>query len=193
MKMEKYPAVFIDRDGTINLEAGYINHPDNFILYPFAAQAVRLLNIHGILAVVVTNQAGVGRGYFTEDNVLKLHCKMETELNAAGAKTDAVYYCPHHVSSKDPRYAVDCSCRKPKTGMVDKALAELPIDKNRMFIVGDRKSDIKLGQRAGCRTYMVKTGYGISEIDEGFENPPDVITENLLTAVLDILSLINKN
>jgi D-glycero-D-manno-heptose 1,7-bisphosphate phosphatase len=188
MKMERSPAVFIDRDGTINIEAGYIDHPDNFNLYPFVPQSIRLLNEHGFLVIVLTNQAGVGRGYFGEDNVETLHAKMRSELAKGGARLDAVYYCPHHTSSKDPRYAVDCDCRKPRTGMVDKAVKDLPIDKSRMFIIGDKMSDIKLGKKTGCRTYLVKTGYGLREA----ENNPDgadIITDNLLLAVLDILKI----
>ncbi len=186
--MEKFPAVFIDRDGTMNIEAGYIDHPDNFSLYPFVSQAVRLLNAHGFLVIVLTNQAGVGRGYFGEDNVETLHSKMRSELSKGGAKLDAVYYCPHHTSSKDPKYAVDCGCRKPKTGMVDKALSELPVDTERMFIIGDKMSDIKLGKKTGCRTYLVKTGYGLREAEKNPDGA-DVITENILTAVLDILKI----
>lgn len=186
--MERFPAVFIDRDGTINIEAGYIDHPDNFNLYPFVPQSIRLLNEHGFLVIVLTNQAGVGRGYFGEDNVETLHAKMCSELAKGGARLDAVYYCPHHTSSKDPRYAVDCDCRKPRTGMVDKALQDLPIDKSRMFIIGDKMSDIKLGKKTGCRTYLVKTGYGLREAENNSDGA-DIITDNLLLAVLDILKI----
>lgn len=184
--MTKYPAVFIDRDGTINEEVGYLNNPDELVLYPFAAEAIKLLNDNGFLAIVVTNQAGVGRGCFTEDKVHLVNDKMHDELAKHGAKIDALYYCPHHPSSKEPKYAVDCNCRKPKTGMIDQALKDLPVDTSKMFMIGDKKSDIKLGINAGCRTYFVRTGYGA---EQSAENPglADTVTENLLTAVEDIL------
>lgn len=184
--MEKFPVVFIDRDGTINLEAGYIDHPDNFNLYPFVPQAIRLLNISGFLVVVITNQAGVGRGYYGEDNIHRLHAKMNKLLLEGGAKVDAIYYCPHHTSSKDPKYALDCNCRKPRTGMIEQAIKELPIDTERMFVIGDKMSDIKLGQKTACRTYLVKTGYGITEAINN-PNGADLIADNLLSAVLDII------
>jgi D-glycero-D-manno-heptose 1,7-bisphosphate phosphatase len=184
--MKKMPAVFIDRDGTINEEVGYLNNPDELVLFPFAAEAIKLLNDNGYLAVVVTNQAGVGRGYFTEDKVHLVNERMYEQLAKHKAQIDALYYCPHHTSSKEPRYAIDCDCRKPKTGMIDQALKDLPIDKNKMYMIGDKKSDIKLGINTGCKTYFVKTGYGT---EQSAENPEiaDVITDNLLTAVEDIL------
>ncbi|KAA0257765.1 HAD family hydrolase [Deferribacter autotrophicus] len=192
--MEKRPVVFIDRDGTINKEAGYINHPDNFEVYPFVSHAVRLLNVNDILAVVVTNQAGIARGYYPIGTMHLLHEKMESILNENGAKIDALYYCPHHPSSKIKEYALDCNCRKPKTGMIDKALQELPIDEKNMYVVGDKLSDMEFGWNAGCKTIMVMTGYGKGELVKlkNYEKKPDFICENLLDAVLFVLEDLKK-
>jgi D-glycero-D-manno-heptose 1,7-bisphosphate phosphatase len=189
MRMEKLRTVFIDRDGTINKEAGYINHVDNFELYPFVHQAIRLLNEHNILVVVITNQAGIARGYFPESLLHKVHQKMQDELAAMGAKIDAIYYCPHHISSKIPELAIDCNCRKPKPGLILQAIDELPVDTENMFMVGDRFSDIKIGQNTGCRTIMVKTGYGKGELELNPDSDikADYLVENLLDAVLLIL------
>lgn len=187
--MEKLPTVFIDRDGTINIEAGYINHPDNFHLYKFVPQAIRLLNLHNILAVVLTNQAGVGRGHFGEDNVHRLHKKMYSVLAEGGAKVDGLYYCPHHTSSKDPKYAVDCNCRKPRTGMPEQAIKDLPVDTSKMYMIGDKKADMELGFNIGGKSILVKTGYGLAELEsiETWKHKPCHIAENLLDAVLFIL------
>ncbi|WP_022852123.1 D-glycero-alpha-D-manno-heptose-1,7-bisphosphate 7-phosphatase [Limisalsivibrio acetivorans] len=191
--MERLPTVFIDRDGTINIESGYINHPVNFRLYPFAAQAIRILNEHGIQVVVVTNQAGVGRGYFDENHVNMLHTLMKEKLKSQGAHIDALYYCPHHSSSKDPKYSAECDCRKPSPGMVNKALAELPVDRERMFVIGDRKGDMKLAENTGACGIMVRTGYGEGELIKEKNIPAEVITDNLLTAVYEVLSRIEQD
>ena len=187
--MERKPVVFIDRDGTINKEAGYINHPDNFEIYPFVAQAVRLLNKYDILAVVVTNQAGIARGYFPIENMFRLHDKMVNELEKNGARLDGIYYCPHHPSSKIPEYAKDCDCRKPKPGMIKQAVKDLAIDEKKMYVVGDKVSDIELGWNTGCKTLFVLTGYGKGELAkfEGKGKKPDFICENLLEAVVEII------
>jgi D-glycero-D-manno-heptose 1,7-bisphosphate phosphatase len=194
MKTDKLPTVFIDRDGTINTEAGYINHIDNFELYPFVHQAIRLLNEHNILVVVITNQAGIARGYFPEILLKKVHKKMEDELTKKGAKVDAIYYCPHHTSSKIPEFAIDCNCRKPKPGMILQAIKESPVDTDKMFMVGDRFSDIKIGKNTGCKTIMVKTGYGKGELElnPNSEIIADYIVDNLLDSVLLILKEFKK-
>lgn len=190
--MVKYPTVFIDRDGTINRESGYINHISNFEIYPFAFHAVKLLNENGFLSVVITNQAGIARGIFDEQFLEKVHNRMLMDFKSSGARIDAIYYCPHHNSSKNPLYAIECDCRKPKNGLIKRALSELPVDKDNMFIVGDKYSDVQTGVTAGCRTIMVKTGYGKGEIESDFEKwsvKPDFIEENLLMAVLRILKI----
>lgn len=190
--MEKMPVVFIDRDGTLNKEAGYINHLDNFKLYRFSYHAVRLLNLYQIKVIVITNQAGVGRGYFTEDFLKKIHKKMTKQLWENGACIDGLYYCPHHPSSKVREYAIDCNCRKPKTGLIENALKDTAskADMEKMYFIGDKFTDVKTGQNSGCKTAMVKTGYGKGELDsQNHQSPvPDKISDNLLTGVLWILS-----
>jgi len=188
--MAKLPTVFIDRDGTINVEAGYINTYDNFVMFDFVPQAIRLLNIHNIQAVVVTNQAGVGRGYFDEDHVRFMLDSMRDELSSKGAELDGIYYCPHHKSSKEAKYAVDCNCRKPKTGMAEMAFEELEIDESNMFMIGDKNGDMKFGRAIGATTIMVMTGYGKGEYEaesETWDHQPDYVVENLLEAVYIVL------
>ncbi len=189
--MALYPTVFIDRDGTINVDAGYINHPDNFIMYPYAAQAVRMLNEAGYLAVIITNQSGLGRGFFTLDVMNKIHDKMYKIFNDNGAKIDGLYYCPHDPNAKVEEFKADCNCRKPKTGMIENALKDLPIDKNNMYFIGDKISDMKTGFATGCKTIMVNTGYGQGELlykSQKWDRMPDKTASNLLEAVRLILN-----
>lgn len=188
--MELYPTAFIDRDGTINYDAGYINDPDNFIMYPFAPQAVRMLNQSGFLVVIITNQAGIGRGFFTHDTMNMIHKKMYTTFEEQGAKIDQLFFCPHQIGSKIPQYNVDCRCRKPYTGMIEEAWSKLPIDKNRSYFIGDKYSDMETGFNAGCKTIMVKTGYGKGELLQksmNWKRQPDSVAETLLDAVKLIL------
>ncbi len=185
------PTVFLDRDGTINFDAGYINHIDSFQIYPFAAEAIRLLNLHNFLVVIITNQSGIGRGFFDENTLALLHEKMYRELTLQGAKIDALYFCPHDTSSKNEKYRVDCDCRKPKAGMLTTAMNDLPIDKNKLFFVGDKESDITAGKTVNAKTYLVETGYGKGSIQNDimkFKVKPDIITENILTATIDIIT-----
>lgn len=187
--MGKLPTIFIDRDGTINREAGYINHVDNFELFPFTAQAIRLLNEHNFLVVVITNQAGIARGYFPESLLMEVHNKMDMELAKQNAKVDALYFCPHHPSSKDPELAIECNCRKPAPGMIEQAIKDLPVDTERMYMIGDKFTDIKFGKKCGCKTIMVKTGYGKGELALSPDSiiKPDYLVENLLDASIQIL------
>ena len=144
----KRPALFIDRDGTLSEEVGYVNHPSRFRVFPYSADAIKLLNDNGWLAIVVTNQAGVARGYFAEDVIVQIHEQLRRDLENASAKLDAIYYCAHHPSVGEPPYRLDCDCRKPKTGLIDRATADFPIDLERSCMVGDRYSDIELADMA---------------------------------------------
>jgi D-glycero-D-manno-heptose 1,7-bisphosphate phosphatase len=150
-------AVFLDRDGTIAEEVGYLNHMSRFRMFPFVAGAVRRLNEAGMPVIVVTNQSGVGRGYFPEWLVHQVHVLMNRQLAEAGARIDAVYFCPH--TSEDA-----CDCRKPKPGMLERAAQEHGIDVQRSFVVGDRYGDVELGHNAGARSILVRTGYGEGEL-----------------------------
>ncbi|MCA1926862.1 MAG: HAD family hydrolase [Calditerrivibrio sp.] len=183
------PVVFIDRDGTINEEAGYMNHIDSFKIFDFVPQAIRLLNINNILAIVLTNQGGIARGYFSEELVLNIHKKMLEDLSQRGALIDRLYYCPHYPKGSHPLYGIDCDCRKPKDGMFKKALKDFDIDIKKMFVVGDKFTDIELGENIGAYKILVRTGYGKGEeLEIGKRSiKPDEVCDNLLMAVLSIL------
>ncbi len=148
-------AVFLDRDGTLNVEVNYLHCVADLVLIPGAAQAIKLLNDAGYLAIVVTNQAGIARGFFDEAAVRVLHAHFAVELAAAGAHVDAIYLCPHH-----PEFTGACDCRKPQPGMLRRAAVEHSIELNQSWLIGDTLSDIGAGQAAGCRTILVRTGYG---------------------------------
>jgi D-glycero-D-manno-heptose 1,7-bisphosphate phosphatase len=182
--------VFIDRDGTISEEVGYINHPSRFQVYPWSGEAIRNLNLKGLKALVVTNQAGVARGYFEEGLIHEVHQKLRDELNRSGAYLDAIYYCPHHPSSGNPPYRLDCDCRKPKPGMLLRAALELEIDLKNSFMIGDRYSDIELAHNAGTKSIFVLSGYGLGEFEyhrQDWKVQPDWVAKNLLEATEIIL------
>ena len=160
-------AVFLDRDGTINEEMGYINHIDRFILLPRTAEAIRMINSHGFKAVVVTNQSGVARGIFPELLVKEVHRKMEDLLRAEGAHIDGVYYCPHHPDFGPPEYRKRCTCRKPATGMIERACHDLDIDLQKSYMVGDRITDIEFAHKIGAKGILVLTGFGKGEVAYG--------------------------
>ena len=186
----KRPALFMDRDGTVSEEVGYVNHPSRFRLFPYTAEAVRLLNENGWLAIVVTNQAGVARGYFSEDVILKIHEQLRGGLESESAKLDAIYYCAHHPSVGEPPYRFDCDCRKPKTGLIDRAAADFEIDLERSWMVGDRYGDLELARNAGLHSAFVLSGYGRGEWEyqrSSWQLEPEVVEENLLEAVKEII------
>lgn len=184
-------AIFLDRDGTVSEEVGYVNHLDRLRLLPRTAEAVRRINDSGFLAVLVTNQAGVARGYFKEELVRRVHRHLEELLAQEGAHLDAIYYCPHHPTAGEPPYRRDCACRKPRPGMIEAAEKDLEIDVPRSFMVGDKHSDIVFAHSVGMKGVLVKTGYGLGEI-EGWSaewtEQPDEISDHLLDAVDWILS-----
>jgi D-glycero-D-manno-heptose 1,7-bisphosphate phosphatase len=183
-------AVFIDRDGTISEEVGYVNHVSRYRVFPFAAEAVRVLNEAGRLAVLVTNQAGVARGYFREELIGEVHKVLAAELERGGARLDAVYYCPHHPSVGEPPYRFDCDCRKPRPGLLLRAADELGLDLSRCWMVGDRYSDTELARNAGARSALVLTGYGRGELEHqshAWPHRPDLVAEDLLEAVKKIV------
>lgn len=152
-------AVFLDRDGTINIEKEYLYRPEEFEFIPGAVEAIKCLNRAGFLVVVVTNQSGVARGYYTEQDVRHLHRHIEQLLYRADARIDAWYHCPHHPAGLPP-YNLDCDCRKPRIGMLEQAADDLGIDLSRSWMVGDKQVDVDAGIAAGCRPVLVLTGYG---------------------------------
>ena len=186
----KRPAVFIDRDGTISEEVGYVNHPSRFRLFPYSREAIRILNDNGWLAILITNQAGVARGYFAEDVIIKVHDQLQRDLG--NAQLDAIYYCAHHPSVGEPPYRCECDCRKPKTGLIDLAAKDFEIDLGASWMVGDRYGDVELADNAGLQSAFVLSGYGRGEYEyqsQGWKIQPDLICENLLMAVEMIVGL----
>jgi len=184
-------AVFLDRDGTINEEMGYINHIDRFALLPRTAEAIRLINASGLKAVVVTNQSGVARGMFPESLVAEVHRKMEDLLRAGRAHIDGIYYCPHHPDFGPPEYRKRCSCRKPATGLIERACNELNIDPTQSYMVGDRIMDVEFGHKIGAKGILVLTGYGKGELtycNGQWGGEPDFIAEDLYAAVQWIIT-----
>jgi D-glycero-D-manno-heptose 1,7-bisphosphate phosphatase len=180
----------MDRDGTLAHEVGYVNHLSRFRLFPWSVDAVRLLNKGGLLAVVVTNQAGVARGYFPEPLIAEVHALMTAAMEGGGARLDGVYYCPHHPSAGEPPYRQDCECRKPRPGLLHRAARDLDIDLARSWVVGDRDADVALARSVGARAVLVKTGYGLGELlwhAPSWDRPPDIIADHLLEAVERIL------
>ncbi len=184
-------AVFMDRDGTISEEVGYINHPSRFRLFPYSAAAVKLLNENGWLAIVVTNQAGAARGYFPEAMIGAVHDLLNGELDREGAHLDGIYYCPHHPSVGEFRYRLDCVCRKPKPGLIIKAAQELDIDLAQSWMIGDCYGDIELARNAEVKSALVLSGYGRGEWEhqrDSWQYQPDLVSTNLLEAVTAIVN-----
>lgn len=153
-------AVFLDRDGTINVEKDYLYRVEDFEFIPGTPEAIRLLKAAGFLVIVVTNQAGVARGYYDEQAVAVLHAHIQTLLAACGATVDGFYLCPHHPTEGLGPYRVQCDCRKGAPGMLLQAAREHGIALADSFMVGDKVADIEAGVAAGCRPILVKTGYG---------------------------------
>ncbi|HKO42063.1 MAG TPA: HAD family hydrolase [Pyrinomonadaceae bacterium] len=183
-------AVFIDRDGTLSEEVGYINHPERFRLFPYAGEAIKHLNENGWLAIVTTNQAGVARGYFSEEMIETVHKSMKDKLAIDGARLDAIYYCAHHPSVGEPPYRFDCDCRKPKPGLITRAATDFDVDLKNSWMVGDRYSDIQMARNAGVKSAFVLSGYGRGEWEhqrQSWTEQPDMVAENLLQVVLNIV------
>ncbi|MDO9229608.1 MAG: HAD family hydrolase [Syntrophales bacterium] len=153
-------AIFLDRDGTINEEIGYMDRLEKLRLIPGAAEAIRRINATGMKAVVVTNQSGVARGILTEAFVAETHARLAEMLRAEGASIDAFYFCPHHPTEGLGDYRRVCACRKPAPGLLLRAAAELHLDLARSYMVGDTRKDIEAGVGAGAQGILVRTGYG---------------------------------
>lgn len=187
---EPRPAVFLDRDGTINEQMGYINHICRFQLLPGAGEAIKRLNDANIPVIVVSNQSGLARGYFPEELLLEVHEKMARLLAEKGAHVDGIYYCPHHPEAKKKKFREACSCRKPKPGLILQAAKEMNLAPEQSFVVGDRWSDIKTAVNCGARSILVRTGYGRGDelyIGPHQEIQPDYKAEDLSEAVEWIL------
>ena len=183
------PAVFLDRDGTLIDEVGYLDRPERVVLYPYSTAAIRALNRAGFRVIMVTNQSGIARGFFDEATVQAVHAHIADLLAAGGAFLDAYYYCPHHPVGRVVPYAGRCECRKPGSGLVDRAVRELAVDPARSFAVGDRWLDVELAQNVGGRGILVRTGYGaIEERRRPSDIVVDAVVNNLVEAVGHILA-----
>ncbi|MGH9329310.1 MAG: D-glycero-alpha-D-manno-heptose-1,7-bisphosphate 7-phosphatase [Vicinamibacterales bacterium] len=182
------PAVFLDRDGTLIEETGYLDRLDRLSLFPWTIDALRLLNRAGFKVVVITNQSGIGRGLVDEPFVEATHRELTARLEAGGARVDAFYYCPHHPDADLESYRVRCDCRKPATGMFRRAIDAFDLDPARSFAVGDRWYDLEPAVALGGRGVLVRTGYGISALARPSPRvSPAHVADNLMEATTWIL------
>lgn len=189
-------AVFMDRDGTINEERGYLKDPRDLSILPGAVDAIRLINENRIKAVVITNQSGVARGYFSEEMVEKVHLRLRDLLGGKGVYLDGIYYCPHHPEVGHPGYRKECNCRKPALGMLNLASTELEIDLSHSYVIGDKLTDIEPAYKVGAKGILVLTGYGKDQVKfliEGSKRQPHYIARDILEAVNWILKDIRLN
>lgn len=171
-------AVFLDRDGTMAKDVHYCRRPEDFKLFPNTAKAIKLLNEHGFKVIVVTNQSGIARGYFTEETLAQIHEKMKSDLAKEGAWIDGIYYCPHHPDD-------NCDCRKPKPKLVLQAVRERDIELKHSFVVGDLEMDVKLGRAVGCRTILILPNHENADREQ---KAPDYTTVDLYDAAVWIVS-----
>ncbi len=178
-------AAFLDRDGTVNIDPGYIGNPDDMELFPHVGEAIKKLKDNGFLVFIVSNQSGIGRGYFTVDDLGKVHERFLSLLSESGASNftgeiiDKIYYCPHKPDE-------GCSCRKPAAGLIDRACKDFDIDLENSFVIGDRNKDLEMAENAGIKSVLVKTGYGEKESGD-LTAPCNYIAEDLKDAVEWIL------
>jgi len=191
--MKEKTAIFLDRDGTINDEVGYLDSADKLRIIPAAFEAVRLINASGMKAVVISNQAGVAKGLFTEEFVRKINGQIQSALLVQGALIDRFYFCPHHPTEGIDPYRLICDCRKPEPGLLHQAAADLNIDLARSYVIGDRLRDVETAHRAGAKGVLVMTGHGQDLMqDAGPDranelNQPDYVAQDILEAVHWIL------
>ena len=179
----KEKACFLDRDGTLNVEVNYLHEPEKLELEKYVPEALQLLKSNGFKLIVITNQAGVARGFYEEKDIALVHAKMQELLQEYGVKIDKFYYCPHH-----PDFSGECECRKPGTALFRQAAAEFNIDLAESYMIGDRLSDIQAGENAGCKkTFLLKTGYGTKTISKYPEHHFNIAC-NLLDAAEKIIA-----
>ena len=175
----KKPAVFLDRDGVLTREKGYVCSIKELEIFPYVSECVQQIKNKGYYTIVITNQSGIARGLFSEIDLQKMHLYLKQKTGI-----DAIYYCPHYPEGKIAKYRKPCSCRKPKTGMIKHACSDYMIDMDRSFMVGDRAGDIMTGQRAGLKTILLESGYGSTRLESDVK--PDYIL-NDLRMVVDVL------
>ncbi|MFN2444881.1 MAG: D-glycero-alpha-D-manno-heptose-1,7-bisphosphate 7-phosphatase [Vicinamibacterales bacterium] len=183
------PAVFLDRDGTINVDVGYLHAVDQLELFPWSADALRLLKRAGFALVIVTNQSGIAQGLIAEGFVEEVHGELQRRLEMVGAAIDGYYYCPHHPMGSVEKFRGDCRCRKPNPGMIEDAARDLGLDPARSWVIGDKWIDVQLGQAVGATSILVRTGWGAFQEER---RPPgqhvDAVCDNLIEATALILN-----
>jgi D-glycero-D-manno-heptose 1,7-bisphosphate phosphatase len=184
------PAVFLDRDGSMIRDVGYLNSLDQVDWFPWSIDAIRLLKRAGFVVCVVTNQGGIGLALCDEPTVVRIHEAMHEDLAAAGAIVDGWYFCPHHPRAVIPDLRIDCECRKPKPGLLYRASERHDIDLARSFIVGDKVSDVALAEPVGARSVLVRTGYGEGELKRRGGRVPEAtyVADDLMAATSWILT-----
>ena len=184
------PAVFLDRDGTMVHDVGYLSRLEDLQWFPWTIEAVRLLHRAGLLVCVTTNQSGIALGFCTDAFVRRVHEEMSAAIEAAGARIDGWFYCPHHPQAAIDALRTDCECRKPRPGLVRQAQERFDIDLTRSFVIGDKSADVGLAEAVGARGILVRTGYGESELVRHNGDMPGSahIATDLLEAVTWILA-----
>ena len=180
-----FQGVFVDRDGTINVDKGHVYRIEDFQFIPGALEALRRLTGAGIKIFVVSNQAGIAKGMYTEGDLAVLTRHMLEKMTAYGIRISDVLYRPHHPQATDPAYRMDCDCRKPKAGLLRRAMSREGLAPDVLAMIGDKNSDIEAGQAAGVRTYLVETGYGLRERQL---TSADYVVPDLKSAVNHLLS-----
>lgn len=186
---DRRPAIFLDRDGTLNVDVGYLHAVEQLELFPWTGDALRLLKRAGFALVVVTNQAGIAQGLIREGVVEQVHAEMEGRLQPIGAGIDGYYMCPHHPRGSVEKYRADCRCRKPGTAMIEEAVRDLGLDPRRSWMIGDKWLDVQLGHAVGARSILVRTGWGAeAERRRPDGQAVDAVCDNLMDAVAHILS-----
>jgi D-glycero-D-manno-heptose 1,7-bisphosphate phosphatase len=181
MSQPARPAVFLDRDGTVSEEVGYVRNTSMFALFPWASRAIRQINESGMAAVLVTNQSAVGRGFIEHAMVDKVHAILRDEIAREGARLDGIYYCPHHPDD-------DCECRKPRPGLLQRAGRDLDLGLTRSFMIGDHYTDIRAGRAVGAVTILVLTGAGAGQLEQ--HQAADVQPDFVVPALDDAVRLI---
>ena len=189
MQIRRIKAVFIDRDGTINQEKEYVNRIEDFELIPGSLEALKLLTENGIKIYIITNQAGIAKGFFTIEQFHRLTEHMINLFKNEGIEIEKVLYCPHHPDGIVPEYAIECSCRKPNAKLLEDVIAENDYQTDEMALIGDKNTDIEAGRRLGIKTFLVETGYGA----EGkWTTSATFVRRNLKDAVVHLLNLEEK-
>ena len=179
MTENKKPALFLDRDGVLTEEIGYITSVENLHIFPYAEECIRLIHEKGYYAIVITNQSGVARGLFTEETLKDMNTFLK-EMTGV----DAIYYCPHHPDGEVDKYRKICKCRKPEIGLLEQACKDFDINMDKSYMVGDRAGDILTGQRVGIKAILLESGYGLAKLEQNVT--PDYVFADLRN-VIDIL------